>query len=308
MGGQATSPCGNMFAAATVDGQICVWKTSQLLAVEKGKPIVRLKTDGCIYSLQSCSSYLLVGQKDKISAFDWDSLSDRDNGRHVPSWEVPMSGRGEVNSMVTCGDTCEKLVLGMGDNNVYLLDVETRGMIHVFSGHTSYVHCVDTCDNIIASGGEDGSVRLWDMKQKENIHEMKPKDNQDLSRPKLGGHVSSVAVSGDWLACGGGPAPAMWHLKSLTMASSLPWNNNEVKVVKFHDDTVMVAGRGRVLYQANISGELKAEVEMSSSVIYNVVMNQTPGVMCCAGSSSYIDICTNNYNYRDATIEFPLED
>ena len=38
---QAMSPCGNMFAAATVDGQICVWKTSQLLAVEKGKPIVR---------------------------------------------------------------------------------------------------------------------------------------------------------------------------------------------------------------------------------------------------------------------------
>ena len=28
--------------------------------------------------------------------------------------------------------------------------------------------------------------------------------------------------------------------------------------VKFHDDTVLVGGRGRVPYQANISGELKA--------------------------------------------------
>ena len=181
-----------------------------------------------------------------------------DSGGHVSSWEVPMSGRGEVNSMATCGE--DRLVVGMGDNHVYLMDVETRAMIHVFSGHTNYVHSVDTCDNIIASGGEDGSVRLWDMKLKESVHEMKPKDKSDLARPKLGGHVSSVAVSGDWLACGGGPAPALWHLKSLTMASSLPpSNNNElVKVVKFHDDTVMVAGTGRVLYQANISGELKA--------------------------------------------------
>ena len=86
--------------------------------------------------------------------------------------------------------------MGMGDNHVYLMDVETRAMIHVFSGHTNYVHSVDTCDNIVASGGEDGSVRLWDMKLKESVHEMKPKDKSDLARPKLGGHVASVAVWG----------------------------------------------------------------------------------------------------------------
>ena len=87
-----------------------------------------------------------------------------------------------------------------------------------------------------------------------------------------------------------------------------PASGSEVKVVMFHEDTVLVAGRGRKLYQATISGDMKAEVDMSSSVIYSLVKKIDPNVMCCAGSSSYIDILTNMYNYKDATIEFPVEE
>ena len=36
--GQATSACGSLFAAASVDGIIAVWRTSSL---SSGKPIVR---------------------------------------------------------------------------------------------------------------------------------------------------------------------------------------------------------------------------------------------------------------------------
>ena len=99
---------------------------------------------------------------------------------------------------------------------------------------------------------------------------------------------------------GGGPAPA-------TIATPLTSWEHEVKAIRFHDNNVMVAGRGRSLTQFSISGELKSEVEMSSSVIYNLELRDDPGVMCCAGSSSYIDILTSNYNYKLATIEFPLK-
>ena len=53
---------------------------------------------------------------------------------------------------------------------------------------------------------------------------------------------------------------------------------------------------------------MKSEVEMSSSVIYNIVQKRDPNLMCCAGSSSYIDILTSQYKYKDATIEFPVLD
>ena len=45
---------------------------------------------------------------------------------------------------------------------------------------------------------------------------------------------------------------------------------------------------------------------MSSSVIYSLEQKSDPNLMCCAGSSSFIDILTNQYNYKDATIEFPV--
>ena len=96
-------------------------------------------------------------------------------------------------------------------------------------------------------------VKLWDIAQQEVVHSMRPAEVTELARPGIGGHVASVAVTGDWLAAGGGPAPAVWHLKSLALATSLPCGDKEVKVVRFQEDTVMVAGRGRKLYQVNIT-------------------------------------------------------
>ena len=264
-----------------------------------------MKLDGCIYSLHNCSNYLLVGRRDKLSAFDWEDLSKKES-LHRPCWEVELTGDGEINSMATLSE--ERLVLGMGDNDVYMVDVETRRVLRKLSGHSGYIHSVDTSDNVIVSGGEEGEVRLWDANQHNCLHTLRPGDNTELARPKLGQHVSSVAVNKDWLACGGGPAPAIWHLKSLSMATTVPFKDHPdpVNVVKFHEDNVFVAGRGRVLFQGNISGELKAEVEMSSSVIYDIVLKNEPNLMCCAGSSSYIDVLSNNFNYKDATVEFIL--
>lgn len=210
-----------------------------------------MKTDDNIYSLLTAGSYLLVGFRDKVRAWSWDSLGDGQD-RHEPRWELPLLGRGEVNTMASLSEagTNGMLVLGMGDNKVYLVDLETRAIVRTMSGHVGYIHSVDTCGvTVIASGGEEGCVKLWDTAQQEAVHSMRPADDPDLGRPELGSHVSSVAVTGDWLVAGGGPVPAIWHLKSLALATSLPCSDSEVKVVRFQEDTVMVAGRGRKLYQ-----------------------------------------------------------
>ena len=39
------------------------------------------------------------------------------------------------------GGTEGRLVLGMGDNNVYVFDLETMEVVRVLSGHTGCVHC-----------------------------------------------------------------------------------------------------------------------------------------------------------------------
>ena len=91
------------------------------------------------------------------------------------------------------------------------------------------------------------------------------------------------------------------------MAAPLPPTEQEVKSVSFHDEVVMVGGRGRTLFQANFSGEVTAEVAVSSSMVYSIAHMENPSILCVAGSSSNIDICAPSYNYKDVTIRFPVE-
>ena len=260
-----------------------------------------------MYSLASTASHLVVGGRDLLQGWDWASLGK--GGTTLPSWEISLPGRGEVNCMALLADEGmeDRLVLGMGDNNLHLVDLEAGAVVRVLSGHTSYTHSVAASPGLVASGGEDGEVRLWDTRQWSSVHSLSPGHNTELARPGLGSHVAAVSLSSDWLVAGGGPAPATWHLKSWTVATPLSFGDNEVKAIKFHDNNVMVAGRGRTLHQFSITGDLKSEVEMSSSVIYSLEMRVEPGVMCCAGSSSYIDILTSNFNYKHTTIQFPLK-
>ena len=267
----------------------------------------RLSTGGAIYSLCPTSSYLVVGGRDCLQGWEWGSLAQA-RATPSPSWEISLPGRGEVNCIAVVADEgCEdRVVVGMGDNNLHLVDLESGTVLRVLSGHTGHLHSVAACPGLVASGGEEGEVKLWDSRQWSSVHSLTPADQAELARPKLGRHVAAVSLSSDWLAAGGGPAPATWHLKSWTIATPLPSGDNEVKVIKFHENNVMVAGRGRTLQQLSLTGEVKAEVEMSSSVIYSLEMRAEPGVLCCTGSSSYIDILTSNYNYKHATIQFPL--
>ena len=45
---------------------------------------------------------------------------------------------------------------------------ETREQTHRLVGHTDYVHCTAVADGSggvnIVSGGEDGAVKLWDLR------------------------------------------------------------------------------------------------------------------------------------------------
>merc|ERR1719397_2136546 len=182
---QAMSPCGSWFAAATAQGKLAVWSLAGLR--ESCGPTVRLETGGAVYSLASTERHLLVGGRDSLRGWDWTSLSQSSSQSPEPAWQISLPGRGEVNCMSVLADEGaeDRVVLGMGDNNLHLVALEAGSVVRVLSGHTGYLHSVAASPGLVASGGE-GEVRLWDTRQPTSVHSLSPGDNTDLARPALG--------------------------------------------------------------------------------------------------------------------------
>jgi len=147
--------------------------------------------------------------------------------------------------------------------------------------------------------------------------EIRPSKLGHLARPQLGRWVGAVSLSGELLCCGGGPKAALYHLRTLTpidpdglQIPQFSENGGSLHVIEiFSEENRIILGgemQGK-MYQTNLSGEVIAEIETSSSCLYSVVhLNSEPlKMMSCAGSSSKIDLCTANFSYRDRTVSFP---
>ena len=71
----------------------------------------------------------------QVRAWGWEEINQGNVGQ--PQWALDVPGGGEVNSMlVATGGTAGRLVLGTGDNNVYVFDLETRKLSSTYTGHT----------------------------------------------------------------------------------------------------------------------------------------------------------------------------
>lgn len=75
-------------------------------------------------------------------------------------------------------------------------------------------------------------------------------------------------------------------------------------VTKFYDDRVLAGGCAKYFYHLTYNGDICAQVEVSATTVYSAVIQETPHrVMCLAGSSSKIDLCTN-FSFRDQILSF----
>ena len=67
--------------------------------------------------------------------------------------------------------------------------------------------------NILAACGEDGVVKVWDCREslsQKPAKQFSPATHQMTKRREK--YLSAVSVRGDWLATGGGPSVALWHI------------------------------------------------------------------------------------------------
>lgn len=142
--------------------------------------------------------------------------------------------------------------------------------------------------------------KFWDRREKRFTNQLEPYKDERLERAQFGKWLGTVSVTDDWLLCGGGPKPSLYHLRSLECSTIFDFNS-AAHVSGFLDDIVYIGGDNNNLFQYNLKGNVSAEIASSSSSIYSIV-SQTERFMSIAGASNYLDICTN-FNYKDIMLK-----
>ncbi|XP_029997820.1 THO complex subunit 6 homolog isoform X2 [Sphaeramia orbicularis] len=240
---QSFSPCGRFLAAGNNYGQIALFSLSAALSPDASalnqKPVLTFTAhEGPVFCLLSTDVHLLSSGNGEISAWSWSELIKKNvkpvwtrRPNYRSSLEIP-----EINAM-TLNPRDDTLIVGGGDNNVHILDLEQGVFKAVLQGHTDYIHCLSVRerDNEILSGGEDGAVRVWDTRTGRSAHCIEVYKYEMCARPQFGKWISCVTTDSDWMLCGGGPALSLWHLRSLSPTSVFPLTGCQRQAVFYQD-------------------------------------------------------------------------
>ncbi|XP_030826693.1 THO complex subunit 6 homolog isoform X2 [Camarhynchus parvulus] len=249
---QSAAPCGRFLAAANDFGEIAIFGLSAALSAEakeeNRRPLNVLRAgghSGPVYSLASTERLLLSGSDGEIRGWGWAELGRKGCRelwtRRPPcrsSLEVPEINGLEVNQRD------HWVALAGGDGAVRVLDLESGAFTHELRGHQDLVHVVALREQLpqVLSGGEDGTVRLWDLRTGSQVQLIEVHKYQECSRPQLGKWIRCLATESDWMVCGGGPALTLWHLRSGTPTTVFPLPHPQHHAL-FHQDMVLtVAG------------------------------------------------------------------
>uniref|UniRef100_A0A671WDV0 THO complex 6 n=1 Tax=Sparus aurata TaxID=8175 RepID=A0A671WDV0_SPAAU len=281
---QSFSPCGRYLAAGNNYGEIALFSLSAALSpdatVQSQKPVLTFTAhEGPVFTLISSDCHLLSAGNGEISAWSWTELIKKDNS----------------------------LVVGGGDNNVHILDLEHGVFKSVLQGHSDYIHCVSVREREadILSGSEDGAVRIWDSRMDQSVHCIEVYKYESCARPQYGKWISCVTTDSDWMLCGGGPSLSLWHLRSLSPTSIFPLTGCQ-RQAAFHQDMILAVGDGPFVSHCLLGGEVKAQIPCTPQSLNTLQLNTNSTehrVLTAGGSSDHIEVFTN-LSYRAFSLSF----
>ncbi|XP_046750767.1 THO complex subunit 6 [Diprion similis] len=314
---QSFSSDGNYLLAGNIYGDVSVYELSKVLGPYHGDDCdprgpnyqFNAYTQQQVHSITATDKFLITGTVGEISGWDWKVVTSNKVSKIKVSWTIQIPTvkdsyvKPDVNYMLISHED-NVLHAGCGDNKIYTFSLEGGTLLRTLEGHEDFIHDLSILGNQLASASEDGSVRLWDMRTKENTNVVKPFLADKVNRPGLGKWIGTVDFTEDWLLCGGGPKLALWHMRTMEVATIFDLPDKGIHVGSIHEERIIAGGAMPNVHHLTYQGEALAEVPTSSNTIYSIVHQESPQkLLSMAGSSNNIDICTN-FSYREMVLKF----
>jgi THO complex subunit 6 len=149
-------------------------------------------------SLAFHRDFLIVGSNNaSVSGFEVNSSTGIIQS--TASWKIqlPIAPEqfeiSEVNDLWI--DTENETLYAACANDVLKYSLDNGVFVQKFEGHKDFIHSVNGCDNNIVTASEDGTVKLWDNRQKKATASLEPSKNAGLVRKKLGKWVGAANIS-----------------------------------------------------------------------------------------------------------------
>lgn len=145
---------------------------------------------------------------------------------------------------------------------------------------------------------------FWDQREKTASFTLEPANNENIKRSNFGNWIGSASINNEWVATGGGPRLALYHLRNRQPFEIFDFPK-EIHVTAFIDDNLLAAGESNLLCQYSFKGDVLSEIETSGPSCLSVVWQKTPNckILTACGASNKIDV-TTNFTYKDTTLNF----
>lgn len=158
---------------------------------------------------------------------------------------------------------------GAGDSALRLSDCQKMSVVQVFHGHNCQVLAVSVVDeHRFASGGEDGSVKLWDVRSK-----------NPAAAFSLSHSITSLSTHADQLACStsAGTCHIFCLATGLSRLDSYTPSTNECRSIRY-------SPCGSWLLTGSYSGEVCLAI--SSSLLWQPLCSHQDKVIQCRWHST----------------------